>query len=335
MTRLPSIDALKFLLALGVVWAHSVLIGQHFSTATYLFGQGLVRAAVPTFALVSGFLFHATSRRGRTWPWLMIMTFAYLMWCLIYAPVWILDEHDLLHVLGRLVVGPLHLWYMAALIVAVLMIAAVVRLIPDPLAQRRWLLGSAVALLFTGATLQGIDFFTPLDLPLNVYRNGIFVEYPYAALGFLLAAKIQRDGRDWMPGALPLWLLLGLLAALRLGEAWLSLKAFGLSPAAPPEFPPLAMAFSVTLMMAMLRLDLPDWTRRLGKLSMALYFLHYLVLLGALSLGLTSMGAMMVLGVAGPVLLTLLGRLLWREVRRFLRQRQDTDEAWARPDWRR
>ena len=335
MTRLPSIDALKFLLALGVVWAHSVLMGQHYSTTNYLVGQGLVRATVPTFALVSGFLFHATGRRGRTMPWLMIMTGAYLVWCLIYAPVWLVGEPDVLHVLGRLVVGPLHLWYMAALILAVLMIAAVLRLVPDPLAQRRWLLGSALGLALTGATLQGIDFFTPVDLSLNVYRNGIFVEYPYAVLGFLLAGKIEREGSDWMPGALPLWLMLGFLAALRLGEAWLSLRAFGLSPAAPPEFPPLAMAFSVTLMMAMLRLDLPGWLRPLGKLSMAIYFLHYLVLLGALSLGLTSLGTMMALGVAGPILLTRLGSAIWHEVKRHVRQRQETGGAWVSPDWRR
>ena len=328
MPRLYAIDTLKVLLALGVVWAHAVLLGGHFSAANYVFGQGLVRPAVPSFALVSGFLFHFTYRRGTTRRWLAVVGGAYLFWCLVYAPVWLPDTPGPAHVLLQLIFGPLHLWYMAALLTAVTLIAAILHWTPGGQSTRRWLLGLGIVLLLTGNALQAVDFFTVVDIPLNGYRNGVFVEFPYAAFGFLLAERIAREGRDWMPSAPRLWLLLGGLAALRLIEARWSLGAFGLSPAAPPEFPPLAVAFSLVLAMAFLRLDLPPLRLPLPTISMAIYFLHYMVLLGALSLGITTLGLQLVLGAGVPVVLGLLYLVALREARRlWVRLRDHSDQA--------
>lgn len=330
MTRLPSIDALKVLLALAVVWAHAVLLGAHFDTLNYLVGQGLVRPAVPTFAMVSGFLFNSTHRRGTTTRWLTTISGAYLLWCLIYAPLWLPEEPDLAHVFGRLIVGPLHLWYMAALVAAVLLMAAVLRWAPGALAARRWLLGLAVGALLTGSALQAADFFGPVDIPLNAYRNGIFVEFPYAAFGFLLADRVAREGRGWLPPAPRLWLLFAGLAALRLIEARLSLAAFGLSPSAPPEFPPLAVAFSLVLLMATLRTDLPRVPLPLGTLSMAMYFLHYMVVMAALSLGITALGLQLLLGAGVPALVALLYCAARREAGRLLAASRRTERPGAK-----
>lgn len=326
MPRLYAIDALKVLLALGVVWAHAVLLGGHFSEANYLFGQALVRPAVPTFALVSGFLFHFTWRRGTTRRWLAVVGAAYLFWCLVYAPVWLPDTPDLGHALVRLVFGPLHLWYMAALVLAVAMITAILHWTPGGKVTRRWLLGLAIALLLVGNALQAVKFFTPIDVPLNAYRNGVFVEYPYAAFGFLLAGRVAREGRDWMPSAPRLWLLLAGLAGLRLIEAWLSLHAFGLSPAAPPEFPPLAVAFSLTLAMACLRLDLPKLRLPMPAISMSIYFLHYMVILGTLSLGIHALVPQLLLGAVVPAVLGVVYLAALREARRLWAGLRDPGE---------
>ena len=329
MQRLYALDALKLLLALGVVWAHVVLLGGHFSTATYLFGQGLVRPAVPTFAMLSGFLFFSTQRRGTTRRWLAVIGGAYLFWCLVYAPVWLPDEPDAAHVVLRLIIGPLHLWYMAALLLAVGMIAAILRWTPGGVATRRWLLGLGIACLLIGSSLQAISFFTPVTIPLNVYRNGVFVEFPYAAFGFLLAGRVAREGRDWMGPAYRLWLLLAGLALLRLVEAWWSLHTFGLSPSAPPEFPPLAVAVSMVLVMACLRLDLPRVPLPLPTLSISIYFLHYLVLLGVLSLGITAMSLQLLLGAGIPALAGVAYVAVWREARRWLTAQRDRSDRTA------
>ena len=88
MTRIHSIDLLKLIVAIGVVWAHATLTVGNFSPAIYVFGQGLVRMTVPIFALISGFLFHSTFRNARIKGWLLRLLAVYLFWCLVYFPFW-------------------------------------------------------------------------------------------------------------------------------------------------------------------------------------------------------------------------------------------------------
>lgn len=308
MTRIHSIDYLKLVLAAAIVWAHAVLLSGHFTATTYVFGQGLVRTAVPSFALISGFLFHATHKRGRTRRWLLGLSACYAGALLAYAPLWLPGLTTPGQVVASVLLGPLHLWYLAALIVAVLGLAAVLALSPTPRIARRWLLGLIPVTLGAGMTLQGIDFFTAWDLPLNSYRNGLFVEFPFAAAGYLIAARVARDGTDWLPSLRMLVPLLSALAGLRLIEAALSMRFFGLSPAAPPEFPPLAVAFSVTLLASLLKARLPQPPVSLGFYSMVVYFLHYLVLIGLLYLG---VAALVPLFLGGLTLSLLPAAAIW------------------------
>ncbi|MBN8292417.1 acyltransferase family protein [Rhodobacter sp. NTK016B] len=310
MTRIHSIDYLKFLIASCVVWAHAVLLSGHFHVPTYLFGQGLVRNAVPVFAMISGFLLHATHRKGRTARWLTVLGCAYLFWCLVYLPIWLDDSHmSMRDLIYQLIFGPLHLWYMAALVVAVAMVMAVLRLASSERVAQYWLAGSAVVLLLTGSAIQSVDFYTSIDMPLNSYRNGAFVEYPFVAMGYLLAGLIRQKGLDWLPRARVLWLILAGLAVLRLIEAAFSLHYAGLSPAAPPELPPLAVAFCATLLLAMMRTPLPAPRAPLGMISMFVYFLHYIVILTMLSIGIDNVWLLTATGVAIPALATY--ALIW------------------------
>ncbi|MFN4100486.1 MAG: acyltransferase family protein, partial [Pararhodobacter sp.] len=326
MTRLHSIDGLKFLVALGVVWAHAVLLGSHFNVTNYIIGQGLARTAVPTFAVISGFLFHVTWRRGNTRRWIAGMLAVYAFWCAVYVPVWLPPDPAPGEILSLLITGPIHLWYMAALVLAVLLISAVLRLSKDEASARKRLLWLAVGALTVGTTLQSVNFFTAHDIPLNAYRNGIFLEFPYAVFGFLIAARLQRHGRAGLPGAPVLWAIVAGLALLRLGEAGLSLTFAGLSLAAPPEFPPLAVAFSVAVVLAAVRLDLPKPPLNLAYLSMMIYFLHYLMLLVALSIGVTSQSGMILLAVLVPVAFALVLQAVWQAVWQALRRRASRED---------
>ncbi len=306
MTRIHAIDLLKLVVATGVVWAHAVLLSGHVTPATYLFGQGLVRTAVPTFAAISGFLFHSTYRNGKSLRWLTMLLGVYLFWCLIYLPVWLPHPATPRALAADVLLGPIHLWYMAALLAALALIALILTLVPDAARARRWLLGLALGGLFTGTLVQSVDFFTGIDVPLNGYRNGLLVEFPYAVFGYLIADRLRREGRDWLPSGLWLGAGLALLALLRLIEAWLSLRWFGLSVVAPPEIPFLAAAFSVAVLLATLRLNIPAPPVNLGFVSMMLYFLHYGVLLGALHLGIGNVTLLLAIGIALPFAAALL-----------------------------
>ena len=156
-----------------------------------------------------------------------------------------------------------------------------------------------------------MDFFTPLDLPLNAYRNGLLLEFPYAAFGYLIADRLQRRGFEGLPRARSLWLIVGGLALLRVAEAALSLKLVGLSPIAPPEFPPLAVGFVLAVFLAILRSKVPALPPSLGLVTMFIYFLHYLVLLVGLYLGWNQLWILVGMGLVLPTLATfLLLRLL-------------------------
>ncbi|WP_068305609.1 acyltransferase family protein [Pararhodobacter sp. CCB-MM2] len=330
MTRIHAVDLLKILIASCVVWAHAVLLGGHITPTNYLIGQGLVRNAVPCFALISGFLYFGTRAKGNTRRWLTVLTCAYLFWALVYLPIWLDGTMSMRALLGNLVFGPIHLWYMAALILAVGMLHAVLSFAPNEDAAHRWLKITAVAGILCGFSLQAVDFFSPLDLPLNAYRNGAFLEYPYAAIGYLIAAKLRREGLESLPRARTLWLIVAGLAVLRMGEALLSLQFAGLSPAAPPEFPPLAVGFIIALFLAVLRSPVPPMPPALGLVSMFIYFLHYLVLLVMLYLGLNQMWVMVPAGIVLPTVAALVLVRLLREpmLPRLLRNAFPSRHRW-------
>jgi surface polysaccharide O-acyltransferase-like enzyme len=307
--RLQSIDYLKALLAGCVVWAHAVLLTGYVSVPAYLFGQGLVRLAVPGFAVLSGYLFHRTWSRGKALPWVAGLLVVYAFWCLFYLPIWLDGSMGLADIALVLLVGPIHLWYVAALALALVLMTAILAT-ADPTTALNRLKVLAPLCLLAGFSLQAVDFFTAHDIPLNGYRNGLFVEFPYAAFGFLIAARVHRLGPAALPPVGVLVIALVALAALRLVEAALSMHFFGLSVVAPPEFPPLAAGFCVTLLLICLRLRLPAPPVPLGFISMAVYFLHYMALLGLLSLGLTRVTLLTGLGIALPVVALLVAARL-------------------------
>lgn len=305
MSRVHSIDYLKFGVAIVVVLAHALLLSGEAGPVSYVLGVGIGRAAVPTFAVVSGFLFHRTWSGGRAWTWLGRLLAAYLVWVAVYVPVWWPEQATVGAVLHELVFGPVHLWYVAALFVALLLVLAVLRAVGDALRARRVLVGIALGALVLGAVLQSVHYFTALDLPLNLYRNGILVEFPYAVFGFLLAERVARQGVAALPQSGTLWLALAVLAGLRLAEAGLYLWLHGASYDLPPEFPVLAAGFSVVILLAVLRLELPAPRVNLSFLSVTVYFVHFLVQLACIWAGFGGFAALAVAGVVVPVALAL------------------------------
>ena len=188
---------------------------------------------------------------------------------------------------------------------AILILLGVLNAIPDPRRARRALVWLAMAGLLTGTVLQALHYFTPVDLPMNAFRNGVFVEFPYAVFGFLLADRISRKGPSALLPERFVAAALALLAALRLAEATFYLHLYGPDLNFPPEFPFLAAAFSLCLLVFTLRLRLPPPPADFAFLSVMVYFLHFFVLLVALKLGIGSFAGLAVAGIAVPVMIGL------------------------------
>jgi|GEM_PF-901130 len=302
MQRIHSLDVLKLVIACGVVWAHAMLMTNHVSVPAYLIGQGLARTVVPTFAVVSGFFFYSTLRRDKAEDWLLRLLVFYLFWTAVYLPLWWPNPPTVMAFVEGLVFGTMHLWYMAALLVALTLLKVIVKRSPSPDVARRRLLWTAIPAMLAGTAIQSTDFFTTAHLPLNAYRNGLFYEYPFAVFGYLVAERVRRDGLDSLPSARLLWLVLAGLVALRLGEAWLSMAFYGVNIVAPPEFPLLTAAFAVTVLLATLRTTVPQAPVNLAFASMMIYFLHVGFLAIAVRLDVQDMTALMLIGVGFPVL---------------------------------
>ncbi|MBA4349886.1 MAG: hypothetical protein C0427_01400 [Rhodobacter sp.] len=302
MPRIHSIDVLKLIIAAGVVWAHATLLTLQGGAVAYVLGQGLVRTVVPTFAVLSGFLFHSTFHHGRARGWLIRLGLFYLIWTALYLPVWWPQDPTLSAVVQELVFGPIHLWYMAALMLALVTLRVVLLLAGDDRRGRWWLMVLGLVFLLCGTALQAVGFFHEAGVSLHAWRNGMFFEFPFVVIGYLVADRIRRRGTDWLPSARQAWSILGVLALLRLGEAGLSLHLFGLSIFAPPEFPFLSAAFSLMVLLVALRTNVPSLPVNIAFLSMMIYFLHFIVLLGAIRFGVTSVWALMALGMGLPML---------------------------------
>ena len=308
---------LKLIIAAGVVWGHATLLTLQGGVMAYVLGQGLVRTVVPTFAVISGFLFHSTFHHGRARGWLIRLGVFYLFWTMLYLPIWGPQVSTFGGLVQELVFGPIHLWYMAALMVALVLLRCVLLLARDDSRGRRWLMWLGLGCLLSGTALQAVDFFGEAELSIHVWRNGVFFEFPFVVIGYLVADRIRRRGTGWLPEARQVWAVLGVLVLLRLGEAALSLHLFGLSILAAPEFPLLSAAFALMVLLAVLQLRVPRPAVNIAFLSMMIYFLHFIVLLVAIHFGVRHIWALLVLGIGLPMLagMVMLGMGYWLQDR--------------------
>jgi len=311
--RSGSVDLFKFLLAVMVVGVHVPLFADLHPDAGTLLTQGLYRIAVPAFLCLTGY-YLALGRPGTWQKATRRFLLLFLIWSVIYAPTWADDvlaaDHPLRAMIEPLLFGFWHLWYLAALCVALPLLALLYRL-PSPL-----LLGLATALFLAGFALQHAHLLTgqALTLPLPLYRNGLFLALPFLILGHLL----RRHALPERIGPTRLAVLALAATALLLAEALLMQRLAGhtgfadfrlaLLPAAPA-----ATALALSLAAHPLGTAMP---RDLGAIAMGLYLLHPGVFIVLTKFGLPSTTAatllILALSTAGAVLLarTRLSRLL-------------------------
>lgn len=198
-----SIDLMKYLAALMVIGVHTKLFMPFSDTLNFAFANVLARIAVPFFLITSAYFLKRGTDHKKNYlrTYLLTLLKGYLLWSTLYLPIglnWISDHYDLPFylypialVVGLFYVGTYyHLWYIPALIIAVLTVNWVLKKTNYPT-----LFGLAFLLYSLGSleTYYGVIKHPTLLAIIDHYmatfittRNGLFYGVIFVAIGFFL-----------------------------------------------------------------------------------------------------------------------------------------------------
>ncbi|MBQ9406331.1 MAG: acyltransferase [Desulfovibrio sp.] len=296
----PGLDAMKFLMAGMVVLLHTSPVFDA-PLPNLLVREGLARVAVPFFFIASGYLLFGRMSAGevdlgRVRRYVLRIMRVYAVWVIIYLPFILQIYGRDIEIYGGLagwvwyffMPGYMHLWFLAALVLAIMLLAA--------LRRKGWgfrrilLLGFCLYLpALWGCAYYGAfaamfpQFLHDEALMKSLYilfgnpRNGLTMGFFYVSLGAALAARRPRLGKRVLlslSGIALLFLLAEIalvdsLGWLRDGDASLCLV-----PAAVSVF-----LLSLKLRLPWLRTELFLWLRKLSMLVYCLHFAFFLLLL--------------------------------------------------------
>jgi hypothetical protein len=283
-----NLDALKVVLAVFVVALHCHIFGGNATTLGYLLCNGLFRVAVPTFFIINGFYLHRVLAEGQSFAiWFKRGLWLYLFWMLIYSPMYVSPATSgsvggMLAVLKTLLIGYFHLWYLTGMLGGGLILYMLRR------RSTTLLVTLALSAFMTGLFLQYARVYYELPNPFlqhfnqNDYtaRNFVFMGFPFMTIGYLFARHqvtetVTRAG---------VWTALALGLALILSEAFLNLA---LRADTQLNFDFLASLLLVGPALFLLPfVHVRASTSSVpAKVSSAVYYVHPLFMLGAMSLG--------------------------------------------------
>lgn len=196
--RSLSIDILKIVLAAFVVGLHMYVLRDSYPSLSYVLVNGLFRVGVPVFLIISGYFFYFTDDLLRLKKWSVRILLLYVIWSVIYFPLWKEDDSYLSNILF----GYHHLWYLIGTFFSGLLLFALRNLSSK-------ILVSLIVLFFCcGYTIQFLGnshyFNGEIDTTLNLfptYRNFLFVCFPFLGMGFLirkLEIDVKRKPSIWV-----------------------------------------------------------------------------------------------------------------------------------------
>ena len=289
----PSICLARLIGSFFVVTIHLAPFYKDAALQNFLVQDWLARVAVPFFFASSGyFLYRRTTLEqfslGPTKAFALRMLRIYVIWSVIYFPLsvktYIGDEKGLLHSIlwyfrSFLFEGSYyHLWYLPAVILAVLLISF---LLSKKVSPRQIMLAAAAFYLVgllgqswfglirplqTGAPLvwRGLKLAQKV---IRTTRNGLFDGFLFTGVGMLFAFyEIKLPRKTALTGFLASMLLVlaeGLMLEragfIRMHDAYLTL--------------PLALFFAFALALE-LRLPMRPFYKDLQQLGTLIYFLH-------------------------------------------------------------
>lgn len=274
MDRNIALDILKLLMAFMVVGIHAEIFKDINLALPYFTAYGLFRIAVPVFLVISGFYFYQTLANAKTLLWFKRALLLYFFWMLIYSPFWFhpteLSLKEIIKVFAHLLVGYYHLWYVAGMIGAALILVFVRNL-------------NSISLIFivtitflTGVIIQYAGNYhlfgnATLDKIANiifVHRNALFMSFPFFCIGFLIHkhnihTKIQHKTA----------IILTLAGILLLsGEVYLNYVAPGREGGFDNFF--FLLLLCPALFILFMQINIVSNTKNIALYATAIYFVH-------------------------------------------------------------
>ena len=273
LTRISAVDPLRVILAIFVIGIHTNFPDGMPDLPKQTLVNGLFRIAVPIFALISGYFFLGAVRKGTGLAYLRRILILYLIWTVLYLPIYGRDLESIPHALQLWTFGYFHLWFLAGMVVAGAFLLLLIRL-QVPL---KGILVLAVIMALIGVTGQYLVMTGRADLSLDQYRNGMFVIFPFFSTGYVLAASSITS----LPYAKPL-AVLSVLAVMAESLIWYRVSGgmFGVDT--------MVSLLVCAPLVFLAALSMKGWGngKQLATLSAFIYFSHIAAMVTASRLGL-------------------------------------------------
>ncbi|MES2824862.1 MAG: acyltransferase [Pseudomonadota bacterium] len=277
MQRNLSIDLLKFGLAILVVAIHTGFLGDVSQQLCYILISGIFRIAVPIFFVINGYYFAKVLSSPSAW--LKRGLILYLVWMLIYSYYWFnpsgINAYSLLKIVKTLLVGYEHLWYIASMLGAAVLLYYLRNL------SSTLLLVLAVVFYIAGTMFQYLGNYhvfkgSSLDVFFNtlwIYRSPVLFAFPFFCIGYLIAKyQVQQKIK-------PLYLAIGVGVGLILvaSESYINFTSM-------VKREGFDMLFSLLLVcplvfMLFLGFNVPGKSKNIAFYSTAIYLVHFLIII--------------------------------------------------------
>lgn len=190
--RTAALDVAKVVLAFFVLALHCNLLQDIYPLAGDMLVNGLFRIAVPFFFVANGYFLpedHVSRRK-----WFLRVTVLYVVWMLIYAPLWLANidgSSSTLTIMAKAfkvwVFGYHHLWYLVAMLAGGLLIFLFSALKSSTVTY------VAAALFLAGVAIQYLGSYSVFHGKLGelltynwVHRNAVFTAFPFMWVGLLI-----------------------------------------------------------------------------------------------------------------------------------------------------
>ncbi|WP_180056718.1 acyltransferase [Acinetobacter sp. YH12090] len=266
-----SLDILKIILAVSVVFLHGHFLKDISSIGYFSTVEGLFRLAVPTFLIISGFYFYDVTDTNKLKKWIIRLGSLYLVWMLIYSPFW-LNINNIPKTLFTLFNGYYVLWYLIGALFSGVIVYYIKNLSKNThisLILFLFLMGCLIQLIGNLHVFSGI-----IDKAFNynpIHRNFLLFCLPFFLIGYLIN---KYDIYKEIKITLPMLLICLTLVVLEsnLNRIYVSStenldQIFSLIIASPALF----LYFK--------NKNLQGKTKDLANLSTAIYLIHPMILI--------------------------------------------------------
>lgn len=183
-----SIDYLRLVLIFLVVLAHSDI--STYGILGWLISDGFARVTVPIFLIINGYYFvDIVDDKRKVKKYLKQILIIYITWTAIYFPfLWYMSGGGKKLILINFITGYYHLWYIASLIGAAILIYLTRKL------KLTHVLIASLVLFFIGYVIQKI-YLVGVDIYMypTIVRTFLFMGFPFMFSGYYIKKMNLED----------------------------------------------------------------------------------------------------------------------------------------------